>query len=161
MSVAKLYFMCGKMGAGKSTAAAAMASELQAVLVSEDSWLNGLYPQQIKNFRDYQHYSALIKPLLQQHLAFVLRAGAPVVMDFPANTVEQREWFMGLAAEAGADHEMVYVVADDERCLAQIAKRRVEQPERAAFDTPETFHLVNPFFEEPSAAENIATRRIE
>lgn len=160
MSVAKLFFMCGKMGAGKSTAAQALAEELQAVLISEDEWLNALYSGKIKDFEDYTQYSRQLKPLLVQHLANVLKAGADVVMDFPANTFDQRAWFLQLANEAGAEHEMLYVQVSDEVCLERLGKRRIEQPERAAFDTPEVFSLLSSLFEEPSIAEQLNIRTL-
>ncbi len=158
MLVGKLFFMCGKMGAGKSTAATALANKTKAVLLSEDVWLNALYPDQIRNFEDYRKYSSMLKPLLAIHLIDVLNAGASVVMDFPANTVQQRAWFLQLATDARVEHEMLYVQVSDDVCLEQIAKRRTEQPDRAAFDTPETFRLVSSLFEEPSASEQLNIR---
>ncbi|MER2496888.1 AAA family ATPase [Vibrio neptunius] len=40
----KLFFFCGKMGAGKSTKSKCVAAENNAVLVSEDDWLSAHYP---------------------------------------------------------------------------------------------------------------------
>jgi len=39
--------------------------------------------------------------------------------------------------------------------LVQIAQRRNEQPERAAFDTEATFIEVTKFFEAPEASEGL------
>ena len=150
-----LYFFCGKMGAGKSTEAKSVAVESNAVLISEDEWLAVLYPEQIHTFDDYLQYSARIKPLVHAHVANILRAGASVVMDFPANTISQRKWFRELAEFAGATSKLKYLKVSDELCLTQIAKRRVEQPQRAAFDTESVFNAVSKYFQEPDESEGI------
>nr|WP_240458288.1 AAA family ATPase [Vibrio neptunius] len=46
----KLFFFCGKMGAGKSTKSKCVAAENNAILVSEDDWLSAHYPSQIQTF---------------------------------------------------------------------------------------------------------------
>ena len=91
-----LIFFCEKMGAGKSTKSKLMASEKNAVLLSEDDWLSSLYPQQISTFDNYLKYSARLKPLVKSHVQNILSTGTNVVMDFPANTVGQRKWFLNL-----------------------------------------------------------------
>ena len=63
-----LIFFCGKMGSGKSTYSKKLASELNAVLLSEDKWLSAIYPEEIKNFDDYIKYSSRLKPLLEGHV---------------------------------------------------------------------------------------------
>ncbi len=143
------------MGAGKSTKSKLMASESNAVLLTEDEWLSSLYPHQISSFDDYLKYSAQLKPLVKSHVQNILSTGTSVVMDFPANTVGQRRWFLNLASEIGANHQLVYVDVSDEQCLKQISQRRIEQPERAAFDTKAVFTQVTKFFEAPSQSEGL------
>lgn len=46
------------MGAGKTTLSKEIKEELSAVLISEDDWLSTIYPEEIKKFNDYVHYSA-------------------------------------------------------------------------------------------------------
>ncbi|TOB48348.1 1-deoxy-D-xylulose-5-phosphate synthase, partial [Vibrio parahaemolyticus] len=41
-----------------------------------------------------------------------------------------------------------------------IAKRRIEQPERAMFDTEAVFHHVTQYFEAPTASENLSLIRV-
>ena len=150
-----LIFFCGKMGAGKSTKSKLMASEKNAVLLSEDDWLSSLYPQQISTFDNYLKYSARLKPLVKSHVQNILSTGTNVVMDFPANTVRQRKWFLNLVSEIEANHQFVYLNVSDEQCLKQIGQRRKEQPERAAFDTEDVFIQVTKFFVVPSQSEGL------
>ena len=156
-----LIFFCGKMGAGKTTKSKQLSHERNAVLLSEDEWLESLYPKQIKTFDDYLKFSRQLKPLVTSHVQSILRTGTNVVMDFPANTVSQRKWFITLFTEINAPHEMIYMNISDKICLKQIAQRSIEQPERAAFDTEEVFHHVTSFFEEPSADEGFNIKRID
>lgn len=150
-----LYFLCGKMGAGKSTMAKQVASEQRAVLLSEDEWLSTLYPNQIHTFGDYQKHARLLKPLIESHVQQLLRLGIHVVMDFPANTKASRFWFLQLSENAGANHRLIYLNRSDEQCLRQIQKRRIMEPGRVAFDTEEVFHHVTSFFEAPDDTEHL------
>ena len=150
-----LFFFCGKMGAGKSTMARQVASKHGAVLLSEDEWLAAHYPSLIHDFNDYITYSNLIKPFIKQHVVSLLQSGVNVVMDFPANTVKQRSWFLRLCAQAECQHEMYYLDISDEQCLAQIGERRRQQPERAEFDNEAMFRLVSGYFEAPALHEEL------
>ena len=150
-----LYFLCGKMGAGKSTKAKQVALDKQAVLLSEDEWLSTLYPDQIATFEDYLKYSTQIKPLVRKHVQHLLSVGTDVVMDFPANTQKLRRWFLDMVSEIHADHRLIYLDMSNEQCLRQIAQRRVENPERAAFDNEAVFIHVTKFFEAPESSEGL------
>ena len=156
-----LIFFCGKMGAGKSTKSKEFALENNAVLISEDDWLSILYPQQISSFDDYIKHSALLRPLIKVHVQKILLTGTNVVLDFPANTTKQRAWFKNIVQEIGAQHQLVYLKLSDEQCIKQIAKRRLEQPDRSAFDTEEMFHHVTKYFEIPAESEQLMIRVIE
>ncbi|MBI1424759.1 MAG: AAA family ATPase [Gammaproteobacteria bacterium] len=151
--VGTLILFSGKMGAGKSTKSRQVSQERNAVLISEDEWLSRLYPNKITSFDDYLHYSSLLKPLVKSHVLAILKTGTSVVMDFPANTVNQRKWFKELITEAAAPNELIYLNVSNDVCLRQIAKRRLEQPERASYDTESMFIEVTRHFQEPEKSE--------
>ena len=156
----KLFFFCGKMGAGKSTRSMLVAKENNAVVIAEDDWLAAHYPELIQTFDDYINYSTLIRPFIKSHVQGLLNIGVNVVMDFPANTVKQRSWFTSLCTETHSEHELWYLDVSDEQCLAQLAQRRVEQPQRAKFDTEAVFHQVTGYFEAPTGSENLNIVRV-
>jgi len=143
------------MGAGKSTLSRQIADDLKCVLISEDEWLSSHYPDHIKSFQDYLFYSRRIKPFLKKHIQDLLISDVAVVLDFPGNTVKQREWLVSIGSEVGSPHELIYLNVSDEVCLNQIAKRRIEHPEREQFDTEEGFREVTKYFEEPSESEGL------
>ncbi len=153
MSKGLLIFFCGKMGAGKTTKSREIAGNRKAVLLSEDEWLTSIYPNKIASLEDYINYSALLKPQMKKLVQSILAAGTDVVMDFPANTIQQREWFRTLFSEVQAPHNLIYIDLPDEVCIQQIAKRSIEQPERAATDTLEMFELVTKYFMAPTSEE--------
>ena len=160
MSKGLLTFFCGKMGAGKSTKAFAMALQSNAILLSEDEWLASLYPNQISSLEDYIQYSSRLKPQIKKLVQSILSSGADVVMDFPANTLSQRDWFKSIFSEINAEHRLLFIDLPDGICLRQIEKRRLECPERASTDTAEMFEQVTKYFVAPKDEEGFEVVRI-
>jgi adenylate kinase family enzyme len=148
-----LIFFCGKMGSGKSTKAIELANEYEAILFSEDEWLEALYPEEIKVLNDYIKYSSRLKSLLKKHVQNVLNSSISVVMDFPGNTYNQRAWFKEIFSEYKIPHKLYYLEVSDELCLKQIAQRRKINPNRANFNTEKVFYEVNSYFQPPTKEE--------
>ncbi|MGO2458108.1 AAA family ATPase [Vibrio casei] len=161
VKVGTLYFYTGKMGAGKSTHSLKLSKEKNAVHISEDEWLSVLYPDQIINFEDYLMFASRMKPLFFQHIQKILTTGTDVVLDFPANTYQQREWFKQLIDNVKAEHQLIYIDADDEVCLEHIKHRRIEQPEREKFDNEAMFYHVSQYFEAPQPHEGFTVLIIQ
>ena len=92
-----LHLMSGKIASGKSTLAKNLAAEQSAILLSEDNWLSRLYPDQIKSVTDYVRLSRQIREVLGPLVIDMLNTGVTVVLDFPANTPEDRRWLRSLA----------------------------------------------------------------
>ena len=161
MEIGTLILFSGKMGAGKSTKSKQISQERNAVLISEDEWLSTLYPNQITSFDEYLHYSSILKPLVKAHVVNILKTGTDVVMDFPANTINQRKWFKELISEASAPNELIYLNVGNNICLKQIEKRRIEHPERAIHDTESMFNEVTKYFQEPDQNEGFNIQVVE
>lgn len=119
----KLHFMCGKMAAGKSTFSKELIKEYNAVLFSEDELLKKLYPDEIKTIEDYVKYSIRLKSMLKDTIIELLNKGIDVVLDFPANTLKQRDWFKEIFIESKAEHCMYYVKRSNEICKKQLKIR--------------------------------------
>ena len=105
--------------------------------------------------RDYITYARLLKSPIKKLAQSILATGVDVVMDFPANTISQREWFRQIYSEIGAPHSLFYLEVSDDVFLRQIAKRRLEQPNRLKTDTAEMFEAVTKFFVAPSFEEGL------
>ena len=112
-------------------------------------WLASVYPNKISSLNDYIEYSNLLKPQIKKLVQSMLSAGTNVVMVFPANTLSQRDWFRSIFSEIEAPHNLIYIDLPNADCLKQIEKRRKEQPERSATDTPDMFEQVTKYFMAP------------
>lgn len=157
-----LYFFCGKMAAGKSTLATQLAADNNAMLLAEDDLLATLYPQQIQDVASYADKAGKLRTALQPMVQGMLQRGVNVVMDFPANTEQQRNWFrqvlQGTATKADNEanvtdspHELHHIICDDDLCKAQLAKRAAELGR--ATDTVEMFDAMSRFYQPVTAAE--------
>src|SRR5919206_1995638 len=95
-----LYLLCGKIAAGKSTLARRLAERPATLLISEDHWTSNLFADDLRTIDDYARLSARLRAAMGPHIIDILRQGLSVVLDFPANTVRQRNWMGSLIAAA-------------------------------------------------------------
>lgn len=152
-STAILYFFTGKMASGKSTYAQKLLQQTTSAFFSEDALLAALYPGEIVDIPTYANFSGKVRSALTHPMVHMLSTGMSVILDFPANTQEQRKWMQRLIDQSGARHELHYINRTDAVCKAQLAKRAKEHPERGATDTCEMFEAINPYFEPPNDSE--------
>lgn len=160
MEKGTLIFFSGKMGAGKTTHSKAIAKERNTVLLSEDDWLESVYPNKIASLDDYVNYSNQLKPQIKKLVQSILMTGTDVVMDFPANTLSQREWFKTIFMEVDAPHHLLFIDVSNKRCLEQIVARRVAQPQRAKTDTVQMFEHVTKYFVAPTSEEGFNLTKV-
>lgn len=151
-TTAVLYFMCGKMGAGKSTLARAIAKDNSALLMSEDDLLRDLYPNDVVDLASYVSCAGRVRQALRGHISTLLRRGISVVLDFPANTVSQRVWFHELIEQSGAAHELHFLLVPDDVCKRQLKKRALAKPSDPLQDEA-TFDLLSGYFVAPTPEE--------
>jgi predicted kinase len=149
----KLYFLCGKMAAGKSTLARQLATREGALLFEQDHWVETLFPNTIVNVATYIEYSGRINRLVAPIVVDVLKRGVSVVMDFPGNTRNQRAWFRSIIDQAGVDHELHFVDTPDDICKAQLKARSAHLPAGTKWTTEEDFELIASHFRAPEHDE--------
>ena len=151
---AEFHFFCGKMAAGKSTLALKLSQQKNTILIVEDIWLSKLFPDEIIDIQSYIKYSARLKPIISEHILNLLNIGISVVLDFPANTVNQREWFTKIIHESQAKHTLHYVNTSDDTCLKQLEIRNRNKLAGTAFTSNEEFYEISQYFQEPATSEN-------
>ena len=149
----KLFLISGKIAAGKSTLALELAAGQARVLLSEDHWLSKLYPGEIVSLKDYARCSARLRDAIGPHVVSLLKQGVSVVMDFPANTREQRHWLRGLFEAGDVDHELHYLDVPDAVCKNRLRLRNAAGDH--AFQASEAdFDLFTGYFVAPTSDED-------
>ena len=148
-----LHFFCGKMAAGKSTLAIELAKDNNAILFIEDDWLSHLYPEEITDIQEYIRYSARLKNILSGHVVSLLSHGVSVVLDFPANTKDQRNWFRTIYERANVSHTLHFVDVSNDICKRQLKERSKDKPEGSAFTSDAEFDAITKYFQAPSEDE--------
>lgn len=153
-----LHLLCGKIASGKSTLAAALADNPGCVLISEDAWLARLYGQEMQSVTDYVRYAARLREAMQPHLVALLRAGVSVVLDFPANTVENRAWMKKVIMQSGAAHQLHYLDVPEALCKARLRERNAAGTHDFAA-TDAQFELITRYFTAPVEGEGFTVIR--
>jgi len=118
-----LYLLCGKIAAGKSTLARRLAARPATLLISEDHWTSHLFADDLKTIEDYGNYSARLRAAMAPHIVDILRQGLSVVLDFPANTVRNRDWMRSLIAQADVANELHHLDIPDMVCKERLRQR--------------------------------------
>jgi uncharacterized protein (TIGR02246 family) len=151
-TVPTLHLVCGKIASGKSTLSRRLAAEPKTVLISEDEWLSRLYPDSIITLTDYVKCTAKLRDAMGIHIEQLLRAGNSVVLDFPANTLESRQWMRDIFMKAGVANCLHYLDVSDEECKARLRCRNEDGSHR--FNTSEVeFDTITSYFVAPSSCE--------
>lgn len=159
----ELHFFCGKMAAGKSTLAQKITKKIElenkAILIIEDAWLTQLYPTEITSIQTYIEYSERLKILLSNHVINLLSQSINVILDFPANTINQRIWFQNIVKQAAVAHTLHYLDVSDSMCKNQLKQRSKNLPTGTAFTTEAEFEEITQYFQKPEDSEefNIVT----
>ena len=148
-----LLFFCGKMAAGKSTLAKSLAEHHDAVLLVQDDLLATLYPGEIRSVSDYGRCCSRLKAALSPTIQSLLRNGNPVVLDFPANTRQQRAWFRELFEATQVHHELHFLDVPNELCKKQLRERSRDLPPGSPWTSEAEFDEITEYFESPTVEE--------
>lgn len=147
-----LHLLCGNIAAGKSTLAHQLARQMGAVIISEDAWLAHLFAEEMQDVADYVRCAGKLRNAMTPHLISLLRCGVSVVLDFPANTLSQRQWMKAVIETAQADHQLHVLEVPDEVCKARLhARNAAGSHDFAATDAQ--FALIASYFVAPQADE--------
>ncbi len=149
----RLFLLCGKMAAGKSTLARALARREGAVLLVQDEFLERLFPGEIVDVPSFVQCSSRLAAALSPLILDLLARDTPIVLDFPGNTRTQRAWFRRLIDESKVGHELHFVAVSDDVCKGQLKKRSQHLPDGSAWTTAAEFDAITAYFQPPSADE--------
>jgi predicted kinase len=143
-----LYLLCGKIATGKSTLARRLAARPATLLISEDHWTSNLFSDDLRTIDDYGRFSSRLRAAMAPHIVDILQQGLSVVLDFPANTVSNRNWMRSLITQANVAHELHLLDFPDTICKQKLRERNARgqhpfQVSEAEYDLF-TSHFVAP-----------------
>jgi predicted kinase len=121
--VPTLYLLCGKIAAGKSTLARRLAARPATLLISEDHWTSNLFSGDLRTIDDYGRFSVRLRAAMGPHIVDILQQGLSIVLDFPANTVSNRNWMRSLITQANVAHELHLLDVSDTICKQRLRGR--------------------------------------
>jgi predicted kinase len=151
-----LHMICGKIAAGKSTLARRLADAPATIVISEDVWLSTLYADEQRTVAEYARNARRLRAVMGGHIEALLRAGLSVVLDFPANTVANRQWMRGLFEKAGAAHRLHFIDLPDAVCKARLRQRNTAGTHQFTVTDAE-FDEITGYLVPPSADEGFET----
>src|SRR4051812_16960532 len=156
-----LHFICGKIASGKTTLARKIAQQSGAVIISEDLWLDRMYPNTPFTLEDYIRRSGRLRAALAPHVIQLLRRDVSVVFDFAGNTPSDRQWVPSLFETAASDHLLHVLNVPDAVCKARLRDRNAALTEGTQFTTDEEFDAISAYFVAPTAAEGFQVREYD
>ncbi len=157
---ATLHLVCGKIAAGKSTLARKLSADNKTILINEDIWLSRLYPEEITTIEDYVRCSARLRSVMEDHVQSLLQADLSVVLDFPANTPDIRQWMLGITTRAKVANCLHYLVVSDEICKERLHERNASGSHEFA-PSDAQFDIITSYFVPPSKDEGLDIKRYD
>jgi predicted kinase len=120
--------------------------------MSEDHWTSSLFAGDLRTIDDYGRFSARLRAAMGPHIVDILRQGLSIVLDFPANTVSNRNWMRSSISEANVAHELHLLDVPDTICRQRLRERN--QGGKHPFQVTEAeYDLFTSYFVPPGAGE--------
>jgi predicted kinase len=110
-----------------------------------------------QTLKDYVRCSAKLRDIVRPHVISVLETGVSVVLDFHANTRDQRRWLKTIAEAASVPHVVHFLDVSDDVCLSRLHARNAAGSHPFAV-TDEQFRVVTDHFAAPVADEGFTVR---
>ena len=143
-----MYVLIGLPGSGKTVRARELELERRALRLTPDEWMIPLFGEpEAEGKRD----------VLEGRLVWLamraLRLGVNVVLDFGVWGRDERSALRSLAAEAGAECQLVYLPVHELEQLRRVQSRSIEDPGSTFEMSPEDLQRFNQQFQAPDEEE--------
>ena len=146
--MAKLFLMCGFLGAGKTTVSKQLIEENDAKYMNIDNLVMEMFtPYEYEN--NWEKCFAIAEEHLWQQIQLYATQNKNVVFDIGFWTRKSRDMARIRATQIGMEPVVYYVYAPDEILKQRIAKR----PGKIAANNIKNFDIIRKLFEEPQADE--------
>jgi predicted kinase len=153
-----IHFVCGSTGAGKTTYAIRLSSEIRAVRFSIDEWMAALFwmdsPQPLDPDWSMERVERCFGQMWRTAIG-VANCGTPAVLDWGFGSARQRAHYAGLASEASVAVKLHILDAPVEERWRRVCRRNEDgATAQLPFDvTREMFDFVETMWEPPTPEE--------
>ncbi|EEZ86754.1 conserved hypothetical protein [Vibrio harveyi 1DA3] len=152
--MAKIYFVCGFIGSGKTTYSKALAEKHSAFRFSIDEWMIPLYGEHME--RDvFDSRLATLQGLFKDSALQLFSLDVPVIFDFGFWRKTDREAIVDWASSIGVDSEVHYLDVPFETCQQRALLRNAKLDGNSYHMSPEMLDLFWSWFEVPTSNENV------
>ena len=152
--MAKIYFVCGFVGSGKTTYSTQLAETKGAFCFSIDEWMIPLYGEHMER-EVFDARLATLQGLFTAASLQLLSLGVSVIFDFGFWTKSERDDFKSWAAANNIESEMRYLDVPYDTCKQRATARNSDLAGKSYEMTPEMLELFWSWFEVPSTDENV------
>ena len=147
--MAKVYFICGFIGSGKTTYSKELAEKSRAFRFCLDEWMIPLYGEHMER-EMFDSRLATLENLFKASAIKLLDLNVSVIFDFgywkKADRISAEEW----ANENGLDFEFVYLDVDYQECCKRAMARNSEADAQSYEITQEMLDMFWSWFEIPN-----------
>lgn len=154
--MAKVYFICGFIGSGKTTYAKQLAKSAPAVCFSIDEWMIPLYGEHMARDVFDARLQTLMR-LFKETATDMLSLGTSVIFDFGFWAHSERVKFQHWAESIGVESELIYLDSSFEVCSQRALSRNQNRNDKSYEMTAEMLSMFWSWFEIPSIEEAITT----
>jgi predicted kinase len=152
-----VHFICGGIGAGKTTYAIALAQRTKAVRFTIDEWMARLFvrdrPEQ-PTLEWALERTARCEEQMWSVADILVARGIDVIFDLGLSTRDQRDRFRARARQTAATVKMHYLDVPRETRRARVLSRNAHGSGKYSFVVSEAmFDSMDPWFEPPSDDE--------
>jgi len=155
-ALGKVILICGKTGSGKTTYANKLAERLNAVNISQDELMLGLFGAEMYDNEPekYALYCARVEDYVKRKAGEAAKAGAVAICENGFWPRAERDELRRLYAEMGVECELHYIDTPEEQRIKNIERRNEEiRRGKSHFFLNETSEDIYHFFEVPDEDE--------
>ena len=151
----KVILICGKIGSGKTTYADKLAKQLNAVNISQDELMLGLFGAELyyNEPEKYEKYCSAVENYVKRKAGEAAKAGAVVICENGFWSRSERDELRKFYSDMGVKCELHYIDTPEEQRLQNIRRRneKIQQGKDHFYLTND--NDINHFFEIPDDCE--------
>ncbi len=152
--MAKIYFICGFIGSGKTTYSKNLAESESAFRFSIDGWMIPLYGEHMER-EVFDARLNILQNLFKDASVKLIALDVSVIFDFGFWSKSDREAFVDWASDQGFDSEVHYLDVPFNICKKRAMNRNSNLDGKSYEMTPEMLDLFWSWFEIPVPSEKI------